>query len=408
MRLSIERMVYGGYGISRTPQGVVFVRGALKGEVVEVRVTEIRGDYSLGEVSEVIDPSPFRVSPRCQFFGLCGGCDWQHISYEGQITFKEEALEEVFERIGKEKVKPELIYKGQAWGYRYRVRFHADHRGRLGFFRRGTNEVIWIGSCPVLVSTINEAKLVLDEIGAFEKGTEVSIRSNYGRDKSEVLVSCSKIRKERRKRLKELPFFIVERGFTLKGRSYTYEKWCGLNLKFSYDSFSQVNPKVAEELYLFIVRELKEFEKIWYLYSGVGILGMLLAREGKEVKLIEANESAVKDAQENLKEHSLLGLAEVIRGDAEEVFPSLVSDFDGEALVVDPPRQGIGKGIIQALKGSSIKKVVYVSCHPPVLARDLLRLREAGYDLESLKWVDMFPQTSHIEAIGIFCKKGGG
>lgn len=410
MKLSVEKMVYGGYGISRTPEGkLIFVRGALKGETVEARIEEDKGDYAFAVVDDVIQASPYRVSARCQFFGLCGGCDWQYISYEGQLLLKREVLEDVFERIAKVRLEPELVSSSQPWGYRYRVRFHADHRGRLGFFKRGSNELVWVGSCPVLVSDLNEAKQTLDGVGAFDKGMEVSLRCSYGKEKGDILIHTDRrVKKVKRNKLRELPFFIVEDGVILKGNPYLEEKWCDLRLRFSYGSFSQVNPAVAEELYLFIFKEVKEFEKIWYLYSGVGVLGVLLALDGKEVKLIEANESAVKDAQENLKRYGVLGKAEIIRGDVEEVFSELYPDFGGDALIVDPPREGVSISVIETLKGSSIRKVVYVSCNPPVLARDVTRLREVGYELEGLRWIDMFPQTSHIEAIGIFCKKGGG
>ncbi|MCS7232567.1 MAG: class I SAM-dependent RNA methyltransferase [Synergistetes bacterium] len=406
MRLFIEKMVYGGYGLCRTPDGLIFVKGGISGEVVEARIKDRRKSYSFANIVEVIEPSPFRVSPRCSYFGICGGCDWQHISYEAQICLKNQVLEDVFKRIGGFSIKPELISEGQPWGYRYRARFHSDHRGRLGFFKEGTNEIVWVGDCPILVSSINEAKRSLEEIRGFEKGEEISIICSYG--SGEVLVHIKEgVKKRKREKLKELPFSIIERKSVLKGKPYIFGKWCNLDIRFSYDSFSQVNPKVGEELYFFIVKELKEVKKVWYLYGGVGILAMLLAIDGKEVKLIEVNSSAVEDAEENLRRYGLLGKVEVIRGDVGRIFPSLLFDFEAEALVADPPREGMGKEVIDAIKRSNIRKLIYVSCHPPVLARDANVLKEAGYNLVALKWVDMFPQTSHIEAIGILCKGGG-
>lgn len=406
MRLFIEKMVYGGYGLSRAEDGLLFVKGAIAGEIVEAKVKNRKKSYSFAEVVEVIEPSPFRVSTRCPYFGICGGCDWQHISYEGQLSLKNQVLKDVFERIRGFSVEPELISKSQPWNYRYRANFHSDHRGRLGFFKEGTNELIWIGSCPILVHPLNEAKRALEELSVFERETEVSIRCGYGSD--EILVYIEgEIKKGGKRKLKELPFSIVKGGSLLKGKSYTMEKWCNLEIRFSYSSFSQINPMVAEDLYLFVARELKEFDRIWYLYGGVGILAILLALQGKEVRLIEASSSAVKDAEENLRKYEVLGRVEVIRGDVNRVFPCLISQFEAEALVADPPREGLGKEAINAIKEGNIKKLVYVSCHPPVLARDTGALKEAGYDLVALKWVDMFPQTSHIEAIGIFCKGGG-
>ncbi|KUK13129.1 MAG: RNA methyltransferase, TrmA family, partial [bacterium 42_11] len=216
-----------------------------------------------------------------------------------------------------------------------------------------------------------------------------------------------KVRKGVRRRLRELPFSVIENEKLLRGRPYTLERWCDLEVRFSYNSFSQVNPMVAEDLYFFIREELNDFEKVWYLYGGVGILAMLLALDGKEVKLIEASDCAVRDAEENLRKYGLLGKVEVIRGDVERIFPSLLAEFEAEAIVADPPREGMDKKVIGAIKNSNVEKIIYVSCYPPVLARDVCFLREIGYELVALKWVDMFPQTSHIEAIGIF-RKGGG
>ncbi len=405
MRLKVEKMVYGGYGIARTDDGIAFVKGAISGEEVEAGLLEKKGSYFFARVVEILSPSPYRVPARCQFFGLCGGCDWQHISYDGQIAFKEEILRDLFLRIAHIDVFPEIVARSQPWRYRYRARFHTDHRGRLGFYKARTHEVVWIGECPLLEPRINEIKIIVDEIGVAEGGTEVTIRSGY---KSEdVLVIFKKLKKGKRKELKRFPFFVLEDGKVIKGRPYTLERWCEREFRFSYNSFSQINPLVAEDLYLFLLKELKEFRKIWYLYSGVGIMGVLLAIEGKEVKLIESNESSVEDARENLNRNGVLGLAEVIRGEVETVFPALLEEFEGEAVLADPPRRGIGKSVFDALKKRSVEKILYVSCHPPVLARDTVRLREIGYELESLKWVDMFPQTSHIEAIGIFKKRRG-
>lgn len=406
MRLFIEKMVYGGYGLARVEDGLVFVKGAIKGEVVEAKLDRKKKGYSFASLSEVLEPSSLRVPTRCPHFGVCGGCDWQHISYEGQLELKSQILEDVFERIGGVKVAPELIAKGQPWAYRYRARFHSDHRGRLGFYKESTNDVVWIGSCPILVSSINDAKRALEELEAFEKGTEVSIRCAYGVDDILIYIG-GELKRSGRRKLKELPFSLVENGRILKGKPYTLERWCNLDVRFSYNSFSQVNPMVAQDLYLFIVKELNNFEKIWYLYGGVGILAMLLALDGKEVKLIEANISAIKDAEENMRNHGLLGRVELVRGDVSRIFPSLLTEFEADAIVADPPREGMGKEVIEALRDSDVRKIVYVSCHPPALARDVRLLRDLGYELSALKWVDMFPQTSHIEAVGILCKGGG-
>lgn len=405
MKLRIEKMVYGGYGLARTSEGIAFVEGAISGEEVEVELVDKKESHFFARVVNVLSASPYRIPARCQFFGLCGGCDWQHISYEGQLTLKGEMLKDLFARIAHLEVLPEIVARSQPWRYRYRARFHADLRGRLGFFKAKTHEVVWIGGCPLLEPGINGIKAVIDDVGAAEGGTEVSIRSGYGT--GDALVVFRRIRRGKREELKRFSFSVMEGDKVIRGSPYTVERWCGREFRFSYASFSQVNPMVAEDLYLFLLKELKEYHKIWYLYSGVGIMGVLLALEGKEVKLIEASVSSVEDARENLRRNGVLGLAEVIRGEVETVFPALIEEFEGEVVLADPPRRGIGKSVFDALKKKSVEKILYVSCHPPVLARDTMRLREIGYELESLRWVDMFPQTSHIEAIGIFKKRKG-
>lgn len=401
IRVTATSMAYGGDAIARHEGKVVFIPYTMPGDELLVELVEEKARYARARPLEILSASPNRVEPRCPHFSTCAGCQWQHIAYESQLRFREEILRSQLKRIGHladVSVRP-TIGMASPWNYRNYVQMHVDENGQLGFLAARGHSVVPIRECHVMDALVAQVFAALDI--DFPELERVSIRA--GTTTGQQLLVLETAGHTAPTLEADLPVscvLLLEDGtpITYVGDNYVTENVSGRAFRISATSFFQINTAQIEPLVDTIHRYLspKGNEVLLDVYCGVGVLGMSLADKVKAVIGIDESEAAIADARFNSQglenvHHSL--------GRAEEIFPSL--DCQPDLVILDPPRQGCHEEVLSALLSLAPARVVYVSCDPATLARDLGRLVPGGYELVEVQPVDMFPQTYHIEAVAL-------
>ncbi len=420
MEVKIEKLVYGGKGIGKIEGKTCFVPYVLPGEIVEVKIKKEKKNFVECEPVFIKSPVPDRIDPPCRYFTYCGGCDYQHIPYEKQIKFKEEILKETLSRIGKiEDPNIDRVIPSKKPFY-YRNRTQIKIKGeKVGFYKRESKEIINIDTCLLLKEDIGQGFEGIRTTLPFLTFQPVEAHL-YSSNQDEMLVKFVYPRKIKRfpLGLKHLRQFIspnvkgvgiyrlkdngyTERLFTI-GNIYAYEKVDDITFRVSIDSFFQVNRFQVENLIKEVEEEFteKKYKTVLDLYCGVGTLTLPVARHVESVIGVELNPYAVQDANHNRKLNRIKNAA-FFRMESKEAI-NLIDEKNPDAIILDPPRTGLSKKIIDTINSNkSVEKVVYVSCNPSTLARDINLFKEGGFSIKSVKMIDMFPQTYHIESISV-------
>jgi len=379
LRLSLTDMAFEGGAIARHDGQVVFAAYGIPGEETVVEIERRSKDYLMGRVVEVLSPSPHRVEAPCPYFGRCGGCQWQHIDYPFQAELKARIVDEQLRRIGKFQEPPvaATLTAEERWHYRNHARFSTDRQGQLGFVSLLRRRFVRIDHCRIMHPWING---VLERLQGKCAGLhQVAIR--YGVRTEQALIHPS---------LKEIDDSIPS------GQTSYEEELLGKRFRVSGASFFQVNSRQAEVL-IEVVREklaLTSNQLLLDAYAGVGTFAVLLAPYVKRVIAIEESSAAVADAVINQA-----GIKNIVfyQGKVEQILPKLRRR--PHAAILDPPRVGCHPDTIAAVLKRPPARLVYVSCDPSTLARDLSALCQGGYRLQEVQPVDMFPQTFHIECV---------
>lgn len=407
--LTLTTLTYGGDALGRLPDPLtgagsraVFVPFGLPGERVRVRLTEEKRGFARGEIVEILQSAPERISAKCLHFGKCGGCHYQHLSYESQLQAKAEILRDQLTRIGKIQNPPvqPTVASPSAWNYRNHIQFHLNAQGKLGFQAPNSNRVIPISECHLPEAPIHSLWPQLE----FEPETgieRVSIRAGMDDELMLALESDSP----------DAPEFEIEAGISvahvfdehavvIAGEDHIMMKILDREFRVSAPSFFQVNTKMAEKMIQHLLDKLPVSQSIILdVYCGVGSFSAFLAPKCKQLIGIESSESACEDFAINLDEFDHIELYEDF---AENVLPTL--KIKPDIILVDPPRAGVEKEALDAIIKLNPKTIAYVSCDPSTLARDAARLINNGYKLSDVAPFDLFPQTYHIESISIFEK----
>ncbi|NOZ26302.1 MAG: class I SAM-dependent RNA methyltransferase [Nitrospirae bacterium] len=395
MRLEALIPLYGGYTLCRD-DGVIFLRGALPGEVVEAEVVEKKRDYSVAAVMEVLEPSPDRVGPACPVFGICGGCHYQYIAYERQVRMKEEIVLDCIERIGKTdaSLAPSLV--SSPWHYRKRAQFKVSPDGKTGFYRRQSNDVVEFDECLLLSPEINDFLGRIRAAGVPRGVKEIHVQSG------DVLLVSVKGDTFDTAAVTEVLRSSGASGVVFEdGTSVGAGRICldlnGYHYMVSERSFFQVNWELNRELVSVVSAFADAIRpaRVIDLYCGAGNFSIPLSPFVSEISAVEENPHAFRDARENTKLNRT-GNVRVVNKSAEEFDPGGGADM----IVLDPPRAGLTKRVVERVKAASPVWIVYISCNPSTFARDVERLK-GSYALDSVRVVDMFPQTYHIEVLGI-------
>jgi len=347
------------------------------------------------EITEILEPSPLRVQARCPVFGTCGGCQLQHLAYAEQLVWKREIVRGLLQEIGKfeQPLLLDTVACDEPWYYRNQMRFSVNREGQAGLTARGTRRVLPLTHCPIAHEHIN---------------TSLAIFSQQINQRPQVLVRCGAATRQILIQPQQQPAVLEQLGAAnLEVRDETMEEQLqGETFRIRPSSFFQTNTSQAEKMAQMVLAGLFLSDQpavarsltVIDAYCGVGTFALLLARRAGRVIAIEESASSIKDARWNLRE---VENVEIMQGKVEDLLPRLAEQVDG--LVIDPPRAGCQRPVLEALARNPVKRIVYVSCDPATLARDLdiLCHEYAAYQLCSVQPLDMFPQTAHIESVAI-------
>ena len=405
---SLTSMAYGGAALGRYQGQIIFVPGAIPGETVLAEIIEDKGRFAHARLLEVIEPSHDRVAPRCPHVPECGGCQWQHVGYARQLALKSEVLRDQLARIGDvadPPVRPTLPAPSP-WGYRNRITFSVAASGRLGFQRAASHDVVPIEEChiadPRLMASYDDLDLNLSDL--------VRLTLMAGSDDDDLLMAFETKRDKPPQLHVDFPISCVQLvGGTeaipvnLIGNNHVTQRVAGQVYRVSAGRFFQVNTAVAGTLVELVLEWLdpSPSDTILDAYCGVGLFTLPLAELSGLVVAVELDPGASEDLILNLGE---IENVEVIQGPVEAVLPDLVEEETLHGIVVDPPRQGLNVAVVDALVTSGPSRMVYVSCDPATLARDVKRLARGGYVLAAVQPVDMFPQTYHTETVALLTR----
>lgn len=402
--VTLTTLTYGGDAMGRLDDHrAVFVPFGLPGERVRVRLTEEKRNFGRGEIVEILDPSPLRVIPRCIHFGVCGGCHYQHLPYEEQLKAKTDILRDQLTRIGKIEHPPvqDMVPSASPWNYRNHVQFHLTDDGKLGYVMAQSPRVFAIQECHLPEGSINAMWPQL-EFEPEMNVERVSLRSGVDEELMLVLESDSP----------EAPELEIEAGISvahvfddnavvIAGNDHLILRVVDRDFRVAAPSFFQVNTAMAQKMveHLLAYLPITQSTTLLDVYCGVGLFSAFLAPKCERVIGIESSPSSCDDFAFNLDEFENVELYE---GFAEDVIRHL--EVKPDIVLVDPPRAGLDKNVVDGILKLNPKVIAYVSCDPSTLARDAARLINGGYKLTQVTPFDLFPQTFHIESISFFEK----
>lgn len=449
LRLRVTATSSDGSGIARGDDGMVlFIPGALPEEEISARVTVRKREYAIATVDTVHGPNPRRTPPFCPHFGQCGGCQLQHADYALQLDLKREMLLDALRRIFKGPFPdvPPCVGSPEQTGYRNKASLpvrRASGRTALGFFAPRSHRIVPIESCPVLAQAIDTPMAglpaILDELGLTlyseeaHKGLLRHVILRQGLRTGESLFSLvlnGRLSPEEERRVQRtlIPFLqremsglrsvtvnrntvrgnVILGGETrpLLGGGVIEERLGGFRFTYDTTAFFQINPLQAETLYKHVAQRASAWERrsILELYSGIGTLTVFLAKECGRVTAVEEWEPSIERMRDNLEANGLSDRVRVLPGAVEGHIGSMKGAYD--CVVLDPPRTGCSDVVVRGLVSLAPKMVLYVSCNPATLARDMAKLIEGGYALDEITCFDMFPQTSHVETVAILSCRG--
>ncbi len=397
--------VYGGDALARLPDGrAVFIPYALPDETIRIHIVEDKERYARAEILEIISPAAQRITPRCPHYGDCGGCHYQHISYQDQLKIKQSILVEQLKRVGKLSDPPvqDVIPSPAEWNYRNHIQFHISADGEPGFLKHHSNQVVPIQECHLPEDSLNQIwpALDLEEIPGLDR---ISLRSGEDGQDTLLVLECSDPASI--EFAVDLPLSAVLQGpggeIILSGDEFTIIPVHNFPFVVSAGSFFQVNTRVAELIvdYLLEVLPLNEHTLFMDVYCGVGLFSVFIAPLVNKVIGIESDPSAGQDYLYNLA--GFEGV-ELYDAPAEDILPNL--DINPDIILLDPPRAGISREVLDSVVSLNPGMIVYISCDPATLGRDVSRFQNQGYMLVESTPFDMFPQTYHIESVNIFQK----
>ncbi len=428
---SIEGFASGGEGVARIGGMAVFVKGALRGERVEVAIEHIGHNAAWGHIERLLEPSPARIEPDCPYYGRCGGCQFRHMTYEEELEAKRQRVEDALRRIGGVDICVPVIYGAEnTQRYRNKVQFPVAD-GAIGYYQGRTHRVVDVADCllqPKLDTVCRDA--VKDWMGRFrvpaydERTGKGLIRHLFLRTDSAGEALCCLVVNGRKLPHEEQLVDALRRaaptlvGVVLSvntrrtnvilgdayrllwGRDWLEETLCGHTFRLSVPSFFQVDRDQTEVLY----RRALDFaaltgtETVVDLYCGIGTISLTMAERAGQVVGVEVVPQAVEDAKENARRNALEDKVRFQCGDAADLALRLEAEgIRPHVVVVDPPRKGLAAEVIETIARMGPDRVVYVSCDPATLARDVKRFTSLGYAPVKAEAVDLFPRTAHVE-----------
>jgi 23S rRNA (uracil1939-C5)-methyltransferase len=427
MKLRIEKPIYGGPGLARYEGKAIFVPFTLPGEVVEARITQDHSSYASAELVSILEPSPQRTQPPCPYFGDCGGCHYQHATYRQQVEIKTTILRETLERARLDNIPEITALYAEPFVYRNRIRLHIDPASsELCYKRRASHQNLAIDLCPVAAPVLEDAlQSIQSAASSWKLGeifSEIELFANSAQDSMLLTLGAASAPQSASQWLKPLWPQLQKQIPTLAGAAvYSLEhgkqqnkllartgeqslvyRAANHDYRVSFGSFFQVNRFLIDPL-IEHVAGAASGALAWDLYAGVGLFSAALASRFDQIAAVESAPSSVRDLRHNL------------RGKQHRIVASSTLDFLRRAhaakenppdlIIVDPPRAGLGREVTTLLATLRPAHITYVSCDPATLSRDLKSLLDSGYHLSTMRMVDLFPQTFHLESIATLSLK---
>ena len=413
--VQIEKPIYGGAFLARVEGKATFVPLTLPGEQARVRILEDKRSYATAEPEELLTPSPDRIEPRCPHFGVCGGCSYQHASYETQLTLKQQILRETLQRAGVE--PPERIdtLAAEPWAYRNRIRLAFDSAGRVGYRSRRSHSILPIRECPISAPLLVKAALtgaeILRETKPGLNATELSLFCDTDEKTllATIYVSDQPIKAfdqfaaAWKERLPELAGIECVREISEGNNSNQLAQWgaesiryraAGFDYRVDHSAFFQINRHLIDAFVQRVVADHRG-NLAWDLFAGVGLFARQLVSHYNEVIAVESAPTSTRALAHNLNGTT----AESLTTDTLSFLKNQRSSATPDLIVGDPPRAGLGPEVTTLLASIAAPTLVYVSCDPSTLARDLKALLASGYCIASVALADLFPQTFHLETV---------
>ncbi|WP_100371688.1 23S rRNA (uracil(1939)-C(5))-methyltransferase RlmD [Bacillus sp. FJAT-45037] len=443
--VQIEDLTHDGAGVAKVDGYALFIPKALPGEMVKVKVVKTKKGYGFARILETIEESPNRTEPPCPIYNQCGGCQLQHMSYEAQLQYKQKQIQDVLERIGQITDIPvhPTLGMNDPWRYRNKAQVPVgeDENGLIaGFYQERSHRIIDMDECLIqhqendeVVSHVKEIVKKYGIRGYDEDkhlGTLRHVVARYGKQTGDIMVVLVTRGKElpNKKNIiedikqaipkvksivqnvnpKRTNVIFGDQSIVLWGDEYIYDSIGDIRFAISARSFYQVNPDQTKVLYdkALEYADLKGDETVIDAYCGIGTISLFLAQKAKHVYGVEIVPEAISDAKKNAEMNGFTNVDFAV-GEAENVMPWWYAQgVRPDVIVVDPPRKGCDEKLLETILNMQPKRVVYVSCNPSTLARDLRVLEDGGYQTKEVQPVDMFSHSTHVESVASLTYKG--
>lgn len=437
LELTIEDIDYEGLGIAHLDGYTLFVRDALIGEVVKARVEKVGNKIAFAKTIHHLVKSPSRINPPCSYYAKCGGCNMMHMSYEEELKLKEKAFYNTIDKMVKNPPISHIIGADIEYNYRNKIQLpvgYFEDKYVVGFYQERSHKIIPSDSCLIenekARTIINEVLEILDESNIYpynEENNTGDLRHLILRVNSKnefMLIFVVREMKDKIKKviekvknplvksiyvnvnLNKTNVILGKEFIHIANQEFLYEELFGNTFVIHPNSFFQVNYRQMKKLYQTAIDMLNpnKDEVIIDAYSGIGTIALSMAKHAKKVYGIEVVKEAVDNANEN-KIRNNINNVEFILGKCEEEIESLVKKDHIDSIVMDPPRKGSDQSFLDTIINAKINKIIYISCGPASLARDLKYLTENGYELKKIVLTDMFPRTSNIESVTMLTRK---
>ncbi|MBW7975636.1 23S rRNA (uracil-C(5))-methyltransferase RlmCD [Bacillus velezensis] len=440
--VTFEDLTHEGAGVAKVQGFPIFVPNALPEEKAQIKVTRVKKGFAFGRLIELKEESPHRTDAPCPIYKQCGGCQLQHMTYEGQLLFKQKQVKDVLERIGKLDLSKVTVHPTlgmeDPWNYRNKAQVPVGEReGGLvaGFYQQRSHDIIDMSACLIQQSKNDEAVQAVKDICTSygvkayneerHKGWLRHIMVRYGVVTGEMMIVFitrtsdfphkAKIIEDITAQFPHVKSIVQNinpnktnvifgnETNVIWGEEYIYDLIGDVKFAISARSFYQVNPEQTKVLYdkALEYAELQGEENVIDAYCGIGTISLFLAKQAKKVYGVEIVPEAIEDAKRNAELNGITN-AEFAVGEAETVIPKWYEEgITADTLVVDPPRKGCDEALLRTIIDMKPKRVVYVSCNPGTLARDLRVLEDGGYQTLEVQPVDMFPHTNHVECVAV-------
>lgn len=394
MEVKIEKLDDFGRGICYIDNKVTFVPNTIPNDLVEIKITKEFKNYNEGKLINILIPSKKRIEPKCPYFSKCGGCVLQNMNYKDTLEYKKQKVINIFKK-NKLEINPIVIENANYYNYRNKISLKVIDK-KIGYYEPKSHSIVEIDSCLVASNSINKTIQLIKKMNIING--LVTIRCNKNDEILIIIKSKDKLNIDVdsiKENIKLVGIVINNKLFY--GEDFLYENINGIFYKISYDSFFQVNPYIASKIFDIIKENINSNETVLDIYSGVGTLSLTASKVAKKVIGIEIVENAVLNAIHNAKINKINNV-DFLLNDATKAITKLNLSFD--KVIVDPPRAGLSKIVIDTIKNIKPKEIIYVSCDPQTLVRDIKLLSDL-YIINKFYIADMFSFSYHVESVCI-------